>query len=229
MNIGDGREDLIQGWIIQSEQTNNYYFSFMSLWIAFNALCYGLFHQEANQQRADLKKSPRPVLQPGPAKAEVLLKDNKVVIDFKERNLTARIEICEKYSEDIIFNEFATKTQKLYQAELESDQEFRDQVKSFHDAIRKPNGCYILNMSRGDHQGVESWPEKQIESAQSNLLSRFDDIRNLSELKGVLYQVRCNVFHGGKIPGIANDDKIVRAASPVLRRLLELHLRPVRA
>lgn len=36
----------------------------------------------------------------------------------------------------------------------------------------------------------------------------------------MLHQIRCNVFHGEKIPGELNDDRIVNAATPVLRELL---------
>jgi hypothetical protein len=41
-------------------------------------------------------------------------------------------------------------------------------------------------------------------------------VGNLRQLKSVLYQIRCNVFHGEKAPGDVNDDRIVRAAHPVL-------------
>jgi len=43
---------------------------------------------------------------------------------------------------------------------------------------------------------------------------------DLGDLVEVLYQVRCNVFHGEKVPGDANDDRIVKAARPLLVELL---------
>lgn len=42
------------------------------------------------------------------------------------------------------------------------------------------------------------------------------DRTNLSHLVTVLYQVRNNMFHAEKVPGDPNDDRIVRAARPVL-------------
>jgi hypothetical protein len=49
----------------------------------------------------------------------------------------------------------------------------------------------------------------------------FENYADLTQLKNVLYQVRCNVFHGEKVPGDVNDDRIVRAAYPVLLRIMQ--------
>ena len=43
---------------------------------------------------------------------------------------------------------------------------------------------------------------------------------NLDTIKNVLYQIRCNIFHGEKIPGDVNDDTIVKSANPVLKYIL---------
>ena len=42
------------------------------------------------------------------------------------------------------------------------------------------------------------------------------DKNNLKTIQKVLYQIRCNIFHGEKGPGDLNDDRIVRASNPVL-------------
>lgn len=39
---------------------------------------------------------------------------------------------------------------------------------------------------------------------------------DLKTIKNVLYQIRCNIFHGEKIPGDINDDRIVKSANPIL-------------
>jgi hypothetical protein len=54
-----------------------------------------------------------------------------------------------------------------------------------------------------------------------NIVVLFEDIFNLQILKNVLYQIRCNIFHGEKTPGDINDDRIVSASFPVLKYLLE--------
>ncbi len=43
----------------------------------------------------------------------------------------------------------------------------------------------------------------------------------LAQLKSMLYQVRNSVFHGGKVPSDLNDDRIVKAATPVLALICE--------
>jgi hypothetical protein len=48
----------------------------------------------------------------------------------------------------------------------------------------------------------------------------FEAVGDLKQLKNALYQVRCNIFHGEKVPGNVNDDRITRTALPVLRRFV---------
>ena len=50
----------------------------------------------------------------------------------------------------------------------------------------------------------------------------FDDFTKLSQVKRVLYQIRCNIFHGAKVPGEVNDDRITKCAIPILRRLVQM-------
>jgi hypothetical protein len=44
---------------------------------------------------------------------------------------------------------------------------------------------------------------------------------NLKTIKNVLYQIRCNIFHGEKTPGDINDDTIVKSANPLLKYIVE--------
>lgn len=37
----------------------------------------------------------------------------------------------------------------------------------------------------------------------------------------MLYQIRCNIFHGEKTPGDFNDDRIVKNALPLLRHIVD--------
>lgn len=52
-----------------------------------------------------------------------------------------------------------------------------------------------------------------------NFLVLFEDDK-IGTLKRVLYQIRSNIVHGEKLPGAVNDDKIVRAAYPVIQKIM---------
>jgi hypothetical protein len=219
MKIDHKQDRLIKGWIDQAQRANDPYFRFMSLWVAFNALCYALFHEEANKQRADLKTFRQSV--DGFLDARVFVQTGK--IEIEEPKLQLKLKIDEKYTENYIFSKYASKMQDPYLAQLHGDATFRSEIDSFREAIKKVNGYYVLNLSRKSHDEVTSWTEEQVKKG-SNRLKSFHNERKLSLLVDVLYQVRCNVFHGEKIPGDLNDDRIVEAASPILRRLLEFYL-----
>ena len=44
---------------------------------------------------------------------------------------------------------------------------------------------------------------------------------DLSTIIDVLYQIRCNIFHGGKELGDNHDDIIVKSSNPILNRIVE--------
>ena len=46
------------------------------------------------------------------------------------------------------------------------------------------------------------------------------DTNNLKTIYNVLYQIRCNIFHGEKVPGEINDDRIVSYANPILKQIV---------
>jgi hypothetical protein len=221
MEIDERQEYLIRGWVAQAQEAQNPYFRFVSLWIAFNALCYALYHDSANRQRADLKTFRRGSPEDGYLEAKVHLEDDKV--EIAEPALEMKLRISEKYTEDFIFAQFARETQERYTAELEADHEFSAAVDRLRDAMKKPNGFYVLNLSHKNCAEVATWTDQQVRQS-NNLLRSFHDKRKLSLLKDALYQVRCNVFHGEKVPGYANDDQLVEAASPVLRKVVEFYL-----
>lgn len=210
---------LIEGWMRQSEDAGDPYFAFISLWIAYNAVCYAVFYESANQQRADIKKY-RPLPVPI-AKLDVRLTLNGEQIDIESESFMLRLRIAERYTEDRIFMEFVRAYKDEYCKLLDTDAEFARAVRSFRDSISKRNGCYVINLSRKDSGDISSWePEKVAQSG--NLVALFNEERKLGQLQNALYQVRCNVFHGEKVPGDLNDDRIVGAAYPVLKCLVRL-------
>jgi hypothetical protein len=214
---------VIDGWIQRASQEDDPYFQFISLWIAFNALCYALYHAEANQQRADLRKFDRGQAEDCDLDARLSIRADTIKVSTDTFRMS--VTVGQRYTEDKIFSRWAKEMQVLYASALTEDTSFACLIDTLRVAIRKPNGCYVLNLSRKDSSEVDGWDEKRVITTSANVLYSFHDRQKLSLLKGVLYQIRCNIFHGEKVPGDANDDRIVRAATPVLQRLLAITLR----
>jgi hypothetical protein len=152
--------------------------------------------------------------------ARLSLRADTVSVSSESFKMT--VTVSPKYTEDRIFSRWAKEMQSLYVATLANDCAFASLIAALQTAITKPNGHYVLNLSIEDCPDVASWEDSNIITQAANLLCSFHDVERLSLLKGVLYQVRCNIFHGEKVPGDMNDDRIVRAAVPVLQRLIEL-------
>ena len=211
---------VIDGWMDRAAHEGDPYFQFISLWIAFNALCYALYHAEANQQRADLRKYDRAVAEDCDLNARVTLRADTVNVSTEIFKMS--VTVGPKYTEDRIFSRWAKQMQALYFSTLADDASFSALIAALQHAIKKPNGHYVLNLSREDSSEVASWDHISIITKSANLLCSFHEVGRLSLLKGVLYQVRCNIFHGEKVPGDINDDRIVTAGVPVLQKLIEL-------
>lgn len=56
----------------------------------------------------------------------------------------------------------------------------------------------------------------------------FKNLESLSQIFKVLYQIRCNLFHGGKGESVKRDKEVIQAANPVLelitKTLIKQHL-----
>lgn len=69
------------------------------------------------------------------------------------------------------------------------------------------------------------WPkanhsENDIEKLKNRNVIVECDTNNLKTIYNVLYQIRCNIFHGEKVPGEINDDRIVSYANPILKQIV---------
>lgn len=225
MELDYKQKQLIDGWITQSRNTDDPYFSFMSLWVAFNAACYAAFHPKAIKQRANLKvydcTSRNIGLDVHITLSEDSSRTSRIEIDTDPLKL--KLTISKKYTENEIFDAFVSSLRRQYQTSLESDIDFSRAVDTLQRALMKNNGCYVLNLSHKDAGDVDSWPPEQIKR-ETERLSSFHQKTSLGQLKNVLYQVRSNIFHGEKVPGNANDRRIVSAAYPVLCHLMHLLL-----
>ena len=213
----DKQRKLIHSWISQAEESTNEYLKFMSNWIAFNAICYHLFFEEAVKDRVDIDRKKSKLNNVKEAinlsqniqaeTAVVRLKNKRIEIDITlpER---LNLSIKEKYTEDLIFEQFV----RWYQHKISIEDTL---FQSLRDSLKKGDRHYVINMARIKVYKSSSNIDKMAGDGIIVLCEKND----LKTLKNVLYQIRCNIFHGEKIPGDINDDRIVKSANPILKQL----------
>lgn len=219
------QQQIILSWLSRAgELEGDDYAAFISVWISFNAYCYGRFALEANRRRANLcsDKGLRTIgPEPIPAVGVVYSDPAKIRIELNQPGRIV-IDLVERYTEDIIYSEFVKAFQSNYIKWLENPDFFRS-VQEFRNALQKEDSRhYVINMVRISK--YREYVENKLDFdtiARRNVVVPFEDINSLSELKNALYQVRCNVFHGEKVPGNVNDDHIVSTAYFPLRQIME--------
>lgn len=210
---------LITSWLGLADRPGmEPYTQFMALWIAFNAYCYPHYGESADRPRADLKKDTgfaNVSDEPQRVDAHIHRDQRRIIIDL-DAPTTIRIHITERYTEDNIYASFAQHHASTYKA-LWDNNTFAKAVEQFQHAIAKNGRHYVINMLKANQHRAERTFR---EMANDHTIVPFEDTQSLRQLKDVLYQVRCNIFHGEKVPGEPNDDRIVTAAVPVLRQLI---------
>jgi hypothetical protein len=208
---------LIDAWMhLATDVVTDSYMRFMALWIAFNAYCYAYYAGDANRDRADLRNqrglaSANPEQQP--ITGSIQRTDNRVVINITTPGPIS-INVTPKYTEDLIYAALAKEHGETY-AQLLTDEHFRNSIEALQHALQKQEGeYYVINMAKiaqhednGDLQAM----------ADHNIIVRFNDTTNLRQCKDVLYQIRCNIFHGEKVPGDLNDDLMRAKRVPFAR------------
>lgn len=206
---------------------NDHYGKFIYQWIAFNAFCYGRYVGEANRRRADLKDPKKDIEhmiignESIETRGSIRFVGDKIRIELSEP-MQITLDLVERYTEDLIFSVFAREYKSEYKQWL-ADPEFNKAVENFKQALFKGHDGkhYIINMARiEDYRRIHN-DKLDMDTLGPPIVYPFEDIHNLSHLKNVLYQVRCNIFHGEKVPGCLNDDRIVKAANPVLSRIMD--------
>ena len=210
----DKQKTLVNAWITQASESSNEYLKFMSNWIAFNAICYNLFFEQAVMDRAELdrrksklRKIKESVKQNNDIQAQstsITLKKERIEIDIKvpER---LNFSIKEKYTEDLIYEQFV----KSYSDKISVGHEIFQNLK---ESLKKEDRFYVVNMAR-----IQAYNESEdVDDQSKNNILVLCEKNNLRTIKNVLYQIRCNIFHGEKIPGDINDDRIVKSANPIL-------------
>lgn len=221
MTYFDGKQKkLINSWHSQSTKSEDAYMAFIAEWIAFNAICYNLYYKNAVIERANIDRSKSKLdriherFKPG---AEVEVKNAKIVgtrekwsidLSLPERLF---ISVSNNYTEDIIFNDFVKGNQIWY------DNNPSQLFVGLKVSLQKDDRYFVINMAKSDYYSRKNDIN---EMANKNIVILCED-NNLKTIKNVLYQIRCNIFHGEKTPGDVNDDRIVKSALPILKHIVE--------
>lgn len=220
--IDDKQITLILSWHQQANDSTNEYLKFMSNWIAFNAICYAQYYKLAIKERADIdRKKSKIDMVTNRLMTENNLVADKASIEKKDEKWMINLELPERlfltiqktYTEDIIFTIFDTEWSDFFN----SKQVFKELSLNLKNKIEKDGYHYIINMARVYKFDRENIPEM----IRRNIIVPLEEI-NFNQVRKVLYQIRNNIFHGEKTPGEPNDDRIVKAANPVLNEIVSL-------
>jgi hypothetical protein len=127
------------------------------------------------------------------------------------------LSISKIFTEDRIYDLFAIEYSKWYSESIsENETYFQDIKESLKKNDENIERYYVINMARFKDFSFS----KDIDSQANSNIIKLCESNDLQTIKNVLYQIRCNIFHGEKIPGDINDDRIVKSALPMLRFLV---------
>ena len=224
----DKQRKLIHNWVDISRKQEDYYLKFMTLWIAFNSICVHLYHKSAWRERVNfdsdktkLKKIIHLLENSGDiniqSEVQIKNKDNGWSVDIKNPERILLI-VKEQYTEDLVFTKFVEENKDWYENDIQNNQShFNDLKKTLKKQRRTEESFYIINMSTKDKYNEEN----DLKEMDRLGIINFCNNNNLGTVKSVLYLIRCNIFHGEKTPGVINDDKIVKAAYPLLDYIVD--------
>ena len=222
----DKQRKLIKSWRNLSENSEDYYMAFISEWIAFNAICYNLYFEKSIMERAniDRKKSKLSQIEKKLGQS-INMSAEEAVIESKNNSWNLDIHFPDRlflsiskiFTEDRIYDLFATEYSKWYSESIkENETYFQDIKESLKKNEENIERYYVINMARFKDFSFS----KDIDSQANSNIIKLCESNDLQTIKNVLYQIRCNIFHGEKIPGDINDDRIVKSALPMLRFLV---------
>ena len=214
------QKELIQSWRRIAEEANNDYIQFMANWIAFNAICYQLYHQKAVNEVAyiDRRKSKLDIVEKKlsqhnqiiaqSAKLESAEEKWKLDIQFPERFF---LTIKKSFTENRIYQLFIDNYQDIFLDLPDLKKHFN----TLKNSLKKGDYSFVINMARLAEYKYPNSPEILDQMSARGIIVTCEKNR-LKTVVDCLYQIRCNIFHGEKIPGEINDDRIVKSANPVL-------------
>lgn len=116
----------------------------------------------------------------------------------------------------------------IYELSCSSVRGDREKVKKFS-AIDKAKNVHIKSMHTEKYkEAVKVLAEKGIlKLPKNNSRQKITDINNLEEVMLCVYQVRCNLFHGGKTPENPRDVEVVEAAYTIVSYLIDPFIKKI--
>ena len=101
----------------------------------------------------------------------------------------------------------------------------RDQVRSFAEEPKAMERHGMLLREDVEYQkAVRVLKHCGVYNMQTKRHLEIRNEKNLREVTECVYQVRCNLFHGGKMPENARDEGLIEASYKVVSRLIEPYL-----
>lgn len=125
---------------------------------------------------------------------------------------------------DVFFNFVAVWVafNALYTSRHSDDTGDWDQIRSFAGEPEAIDRHRILLLQEPEYQqAVGVLKQDGVYDTHRRRRRTIRDENNLTEVATCLYQVRCNLFHGGKMPGNPRDERLVEASYKVVSRLIE--------
>jgi len=101
-----------------------------------------------------------------------------------------------------------------------------DQVRSFAgepEAIDRHRR--LLNEDAEYGAAIALLRDRGVYSSNRNQRRSITNPTNLTQVASCVYQVRCNLFHGGKAPGNPRDERLVHASYVIVSKLIAPYLR----
>jgi hypothetical protein len=81
----------------------------------------------------------------------------------------------------------------------------------------------LLQNDHAYRNAVGVLKKRGVYDVRRRTLRRIRDENDLTAVTSCLYQVRCNLFHGGKMPDNPRDEALVFASYAIVSKLIETH------
>jgi len=121
-----------------------------------------------------------------------------------------------------LYNEFFTGSERKAISDLIYSDDYRLNNSKINEILNIPEVEFFKNRIIRDCRGNGRDTCAYAAILKSNSYSHKKKLDNLLK---ILYQVRCNLFHGNKMFGRDSDDEVILHASTALRKVVESLLR----
>lgn len=115
----------------------------------------------------------------------------------------------------------------LYSSFSDRDIGDRQQVRGF--AKRREvrhHHTTLINTDASYREAVSLLQSRGITDTATGALTELHNIHSAERVLMCTYQVRCNLFHGGKLPDSSRDQQVVSASFTILSKIIDPFLPP---